>query len=117
MRISPAFTAWPPNRFTPSRWALESRPFRELEAPFLCAIGTHNLPRSLLLQGHRASGSLLLKVTVFQGHCVSGSPGNVGDLDAGQMLAMTLALVVTGLILELVDPDLGSLGLRDNLAT
>src|ERR687894_249586 len=101
MRISPAFTAWPPNRFTPSRWALESRPFRELEAPFLCAIGTHNLPRSLVLQGH----------------CVSGSPGNVGDLDAGQMLAMTLALVVTGLMLELVDPDLGSLGLRDNLAT
>ncbi len=37
-RISPALTTWPPNRLTPSRWALESRPLRELEAPFLCAM-------------------------------------------------------------------------------
>src|SRR5262245_4424391 len=37
-RISPALTSCPPNRFTPSRWALESRPFRLDEAPFLCAI-------------------------------------------------------------------------------
>src|SRR3954454_8349197 len=36
--ISPAFTTWPPKRLTPSRWALESRPLREDEAPFLCAI-------------------------------------------------------------------------------
>src|SRR5437868_6790859 len=36
--ISPALTTWPPNRFTPSRCALESRPLRELEAPFLCAM-------------------------------------------------------------------------------
>ena len=37
-RISPALTFWPPNRLTPSRWALESRPLRELDAPFLCAM-------------------------------------------------------------------------------
>src|SRR3954452_7675403 len=37
-RISPALTCWPPNRLTPRRWALESRPFREELAPFLCAI-------------------------------------------------------------------------------
>src|SRR4051812_21901067 len=37
-RISPAFTTWPPNRLTPSRWALESRPFRLDDAPFLCAM-------------------------------------------------------------------------------
>src|SRR6201995_3539349 len=37
-RISPALTCWPPNRLTPSRWALESRPLREEDAPFLCAI-------------------------------------------------------------------------------
>src|SRR5215831_20322877 len=36
--ISPAFTCWPPNRFTPSRCALESRPLRLDDAPFLCAI-------------------------------------------------------------------------------
>src|ERR1700722_11146073 len=37
-RISPALTIWPPNRLTPRRCAFESRPLRELEAPFLCAI-------------------------------------------------------------------------------
>src|ERR1700741_2523583 len=36
--ISPALTISPPNRLTPSRWAAESRPLRELEAPFLCAM-------------------------------------------------------------------------------
>src|SRR5690349_9368514 len=41
--ISPALTTWPPKRFTPSRWALESRPLREDEAPFLCAISASAL--------------------------------------------------------------------------
>src|SRR5215469_12328207 len=36
--ISPAPTIWPPNRFTPSRCALESRPLRLEDAPFLCAM-------------------------------------------------------------------------------
>src|SRR5580692_840801 len=36
--ISPAFTNWPPYRLTPRRWALESRPLRLDDAPFLCAI-------------------------------------------------------------------------------
>jgi len=31
----PAVTNWPPKRFTPSIWALESRPFLELPTPFL----------------------------------------------------------------------------------
>src|SRR5204862_4015674 len=35
IRISPALTCCPPNRLTPSRCALESRPLRELDAPFL----------------------------------------------------------------------------------
>lgn len=30
--------ASPPNFFTPRYWGFESRPLRELEAPFLCAI-------------------------------------------------------------------------------
>src|SRR5437016_2863898 len=34
----PPGTNCPPNAFTPSRCALESRPFRELPNPFLCAI-------------------------------------------------------------------------------
>jgi hypothetical protein len=28
----------PPNRFTPRRWELLSRPLRELPCPFLCAM-------------------------------------------------------------------------------
>src|SRR5215469_4408793 len=34
----PPGTSWPPNTFTPSRCALESRPFLELPSPFLCAM-------------------------------------------------------------------------------
>src|SRR5215475_6385511 len=36
--IDPPGTSCPPKTFTPSRCALESRPFRELPNPFLCAI-------------------------------------------------------------------------------
>src|SRR3954466_15983560 len=36
--IDPPGTSWPPKTFTPSRCALESRPFLELPKPFLCAI-------------------------------------------------------------------------------
>src|SRR6266487_4977118 len=61
-RISPALTVWPPKRFTPSRWALESRPLRELDAPFLCAIVEPLLPG-----------------------------GDAGHLYLGQRLAVTLA--------------------------
>src|SRR6185437_7442114 len=87
IRISPALTSCPPKRFTPNRWALESRPLRELDAPFLCAIVEPLLPG-----------------------------GDAGHLHLGQRLAVTLALVVAGLVLELVDPDLGTLGVRDNLS-
>src|SRR3954447_20063747 len=41
--ISPAFTTWPPKRFTPRRCAFESRPLREDEAPFLCAMSASAL--------------------------------------------------------------------------
>src|SRR5919106_5071111 len=78
--ISPALTIWPPKRLTPSRCAAESRPLRELEAPFLCAICS--LPYLL----------------------------DSGDLQDRQLLTMTLTLVVAGLVLELVDTHLGALG-------
>src|SRR5829696_7016878 len=84
--ISPALTIWPPNRLTPSRWAAESRPLRELEAPFLCAI-CRRLP---LLDS--------------------------GDLEHRQLLTVTLPLVIAGLVLELVDADLGALGVLEHLA-
>src|SRR5215208_5705054 len=41
--ISPALTSWPPKRLTPRRWALESRPLRDDEAPFLCAMSSSAL--------------------------------------------------------------------------
>src|SRR5918998_1102556 len=41
---------------------------------------------------------------------------DAGHLDAGQRLAVTLALVVAGLVLELVDPDLRTLGVLGDLA-
>src|SRR3954452_1666133 len=41
--ISPALTTWPPKRLTPRRWALESRPLRDDEAPFLCAMSSSAL--------------------------------------------------------------------------
>src|ERR1700710_3105631 len=41
---------------------------------------------------------------------------DAGDLDLGQRLAVTLALVVPGLVLELVDDDLRALGVGHDLA-
>src|SRR5919107_2966581 len=41
--ISPAFTTWPPKRLTPRNCAFESRPLREDEAPFLCAMSASAL--------------------------------------------------------------------------
>src|ERR1700679_336234 len=74
-RISPALTCWPPNRFTPRRWELESRPLRLEDAPFLCAMVA-------LLPGLDA-----------------------GDAQRGQPGAVTLTPVVSGLVLEQVDLD------------
>src|SRR5215469_17496414 len=85
--ISPAPTTWPPNRFTPSRWALESRPFRLEEAPFLCAI----------------SGSALLL-----------RPGSgLGRTDTGHphlrvLLAVAKAATVSGLVPVVDHVDLGA---------
>src|SRR5687768_12458034 len=86
--ISPALTSWPPKRFTPSRWAFESRPFRVDDAPFLCAIS----------QNSRNSGLV-----------------DASDLHLGVPLAVTLALLVTGLVLVLQNPDLRTLGLAEDL--
>src|SRR3954451_19668079 len=86
--ISPALTSWPPYRFTPRRWELESRPFLVEAAPFLCAM-------SSVLHGRSRR---------------AGSDRDVGDLDLGVLLAVTLALLVAGLVLVLLDDYLGPLG-------
>jgi hypothetical protein len=41
---------------------------------------------------------------------------DTGDLEHRQLLTVALALVITGLVLELVDTDLGTLGVLENLA-
>src|SRR3978361_1276985 len=78
--ISPASTTWPPKRLTPRRCAFESRPLREDEAPFLCAIST----------------------SALRDVCAPDVPDDHG----GQGLTVPLTLVVAGLVLELVDADL-----------
>src|SRR4051794_1662151 len=94
--ISPAPTSWPPKRLTPSRWALESRPLRLDDAPFLCAIsvllrcaglGAAGLGRGALagagLGGVRLRGARL-------GRAALGRAGlaraDRGDLDLGVLL-------------------------------
>src|SRR6201999_1331906 len=76
--ISPAFTDWPPKRLTPSRWALESRPLRELDAPFLCAM-------SAVLSWSESARNRV-------GWLLGRADG--GDLELRQRLAVTHALVV-----------------------
>src|ERR1700759_4733836 len=83
--ISPALTTWPPNRFTPRRWALESRPLRVDDAPFLCAMTRPPLLRD-------------------------GS-----DLDLGQHRPVALADPVPGLVLVVDHLDLRALGVREDL--
>src|SRR5260221_9212201 len=52
--MEPAGTTWPAKTFTPSRLALESRPFLEEPRPFLCAMYL----RLLLRRGLRGRGLL-----------------------------------------------------------
>src|SRR3984957_4070822 len=58
--ISPAFTCWPTKRLTPRRWALESRPLRLDDAPFLCAISVLLRLRLARRLGARGLGALSL---------------------------------------------------------
>src|SRR6478735_4039891 len=109
-RISPALTTWPPYRLTPSRCALESRPLRVEDAPFLCAIvaALLGLGRSLgRPAARRLARGLLGGLRARQ---VDG-----GHLDLRQALAVSLTLAVAGLVLVLEDGDLRALRGRDDL--
>src|SRR5947209_13655939 len=90
--ISPAPTTWPPKRLTPRRCALESRPLRVDDAPFLCAIC-----------------SCLLRVVGLLGL-------DTGHADLRQLLTVTLTLAVAGLVLVLEDVDLRPLCGGDDLS-
>src|SRR5689334_2364103 len=93
--ISPPVTAWPAKTFTPRRLALESRPLRLEPRPFLCAISALLL---VVLRGLRARAA-----------------GDLGDLDAGQLLTVARPALVAPLGLELEDAQLGAALVSDDL--
>src|SRR5712692_9691998 len=117
----PAVTNCPPKRLTPSRWALESRPLRELPTPFLCAMslcldlgyadGGHDLPvpalPSVILPplelDHEDLAVLLLRDDLAR------------DLRAGQRLRLGRYLPVLGDEQHLVELDRGARGLAQPL--
>src|SRR5918912_125000 len=77
--IDPAETVSPPNTFTPSRFEVESRPFREEPPPFLCA---------MVERGYQLlRGRLRIRVVGFR---LRGRPLrrqlHVGDLEHRQEL-------------------------------
>src|SRR6201999_817540 len=90
--ISPAFTCWPPKRLTPSRWALESRPFRLDEAPFLCAMS-----------------ALRLRIPCL------GRRFDTGDPDLRVLLAVAETTPVAGLVPVVDHIDLWPGGVADDL--
>src|SRR5258705_8218175 len=87
--ISPALTCCPPKRFTPSRCAEESRPFRLDDAPFLCATSAPLLPGAAL------RGTALCRA-------------DAGDLQLGVVLPVAQAPPVPGLVLVVDHVDLGA---------
>src|ERR1700722_11676007 len=89
--ISPALTTWPPNRLTPSRWALESRPFLLDDAPFLCAMS------GLLLAGAGLAGT------------------DAGDLHLRVLLPVALTAAVASLVFVMNHVDLGAAGGPEDL--
>src|ERR1035441_5717801 len=98
--IDPPGTSCPPKTFTPSRCALESRPFLELPNPFLCAILylNQNLAhlhfREVLAMPYRAL-VLLLALELEDQHFLSPAVADDGALHgslpqvrAGDQLAL-----------------------------
>src|ERR1700722_9303958 len=101
--ISPAFTCWPPKRLTPRRWALESRPLRLDDAPFLCAI-------SVLL---RLGPGLRLGVRLALGVGAFGT--DAGDPHLSVFLPVTQTPPVAGLIPVVDHVDLGACRATDDV--
>src|SRR3954463_16651927 len=95
--ISPAFTTWPPKRFTPRRCAFESRPLREDEAPFLCAmsasalrdVADHDVGKRLTVPLTLVVAGLVLElvVGVLGPFAVRDDLGRQGPLPRGRCVA------------------------------
>src|SRR3984957_2054745 len=100
--ISPAFTCWPTKRLTPRRWALESRPLRLDDAPFLCAI-------SVLLRLGVARGLSGLRLGALGLGALGLSRLGLGRLGLGGLGPGALGLGALGLGADAGDPHLGVL--------
>src|SRR2546428_9186191 len=108
--IEPPGTNCPSNRFTPSRWELESRPLRELPRRLLCAISD---PLWRGLQGDISGNELMcLLVTrhlslVTRHSSLPLGRHDVLDLNLAVRLAVSSRTPVLLLALVLQHPDFG----------
>src|SRR5579863_4265064 len=103
--ISPALTSWPPKRLTPRRLALESRPLRLDDAPFLCAISV--LLRLSLRLGPRPRLGCRLRR--------GGLGTDAGDAHLRVLLPVTQTPAVAGLVPVVDHVDLGTGGVTDDV--
>src|SRR5579859_302868 len=124
--ISPALTTWPPKRLTPRRWALESRPLRLDDAPFLCAISVLLRLGAAALRGaglRRAGlGGARLGAGRLGGARLSGAGlgalevgADSGDPHLGVPLPVAEAAPVAGLVPVLDHVDLGTRRVTDDI--
>ena len=95
--MEPPGTSWPPKTFTPRRCAWESRPFRELPKPFLCAMRhlRHKVADLHFGEGLAVADGLLvlfLRLELEDDDFVAPAIADDGGLHgaAGQQLAVIL---------------------------
>src|ERR1700752_870313 len=100
--IAPAVTASPPNAFTPSRFEVESRPFRDEPPPFLCAM----VRRGYQLLGRRRGIGVVLLLVPLLGRRAASRKLDLGDLEHRQELTVARLPRVSGLGPVLEDLDL-----------
>src|SRR5579863_7686191 len=100
--IEPPVTVCPAKIFTPSRCALESRPFFELPSPFLCAIAV------FLRSAQRGRKIPRLRGVAVAVHL------DLADLHLGERLAVALQLLVLLLPLEVEDQHLVAAAFADD---
>src|SRR5580704_9318067 len=122
--ISPAFTTWPPKRLTPRRWALESRPLRLDDAPFLCAISVLLRLRLARRLGARGLGALSLAARGLGarglgarglGALALALGADAGDPYLGVPLPVAQTPPVAGLVPVVDHVDLGARRVTDDV--
>src|ERR1035438_886705 len=115
MLIEPPVPSWPPKAFTPSRCALESRPFVELPPPFLCAIAL--IPSQIFWVPQGLASETWEILPALLAGCGVGHAVGLDGLDAnlGKVLPVALQLLVLLLALQVEDQDLVAAAFAENL--